>query len=234
MDAFDELRRAWTDVEARFMASPPMRQLAEGDIGIWHYTAFLRETYFFTRENPQIQAVATAWFKGPDREMIKPFLHHALSLVGQEQKALADIETLGLDVSAIPDELPLPTTAPLIGFPYYAIQYRSPVCYLGHLFFLDFLPTSRSGEICATLARLGVPEAAMTFLTELQKVDFAHIRTMELYASRLLRTPAAVGEVIYSMEVTGRLYANMLEGAFEAAEDGAASPAELRQLESVA
>src|SRR5262249_41672193 len=158
--AFAELRRHWSAVEGRFMSSSAMRRLAGGPLGLAHYVSYLRETYFYTRENPQIQAAATAWFRGEDREMVKSFLRHALSEVGHDQMALADITTLGFDGSAITCELPLPTTVPLVSFPYYAIQYRSPISYLGYLFFLEFLPTSRGGDVAAAIGKLGVPPAA--------------------------------------------------------------------------
>lgn len=218
MAAFDELRRAWSDVETHFMSSRAMQRLTSGTVGIAHYASYLRETYFYTRENPQIQAVATAWFRGTDRDMVKPFLRHALSEVGHDQMALADLATLGSDISTIPDGSPLPTTVPLISFPYYAIQYRSPISYLGYLFFLEFLPTSRGNDVASAISRLGVPSTAMTFLAEHQAVDVHHNKFMELYADRMLRTASQVDEVVYSMRVTGRLFANMIEGAFEAAD----------------
>lgn len=218
MSAFSELRTAWLDVEARFMSSRPMQRLASGTLGVGHYVSYLRETYFYTRENPQIQAVATAWFRGEDRAMVKPFLKHALSEVGHDQLALADISALGADASSLPTEAPLPTTIPLISFPFYAIQYRSPISYLGYLFFLEFLPTSRGGDIASAIRRLGVPSAAMTFLAEHQNVDVHHNRMMEIYAGHMLRATSAISEVVYSMSVTGQLYAGMLEGAFEAAD----------------
>ncbi len=131
MNAFNRLRNAWVGVEARFMSSQPIRRLTDGSVGVEHYASYLRETYFYTRENPQIQAVATAWFRGADRQMVQAFLKHALSEVGHDHMALNDMAALGYDVSCIPDENPLPTTVPLISFPYYAIQYRSPISYLG-------------------------------------------------------------------------------------------------------
>jgi hypothetical protein len=114
MGAFDELHIAWSQVETRFTRSEPMVRLFSGDITTDHYAAYLRETYFYTRENPQIQAVATAWFRGPDRQTVKPFLRHALSEVGHDGLALADLKMLGRDVSSIPDEQALPSTAALI------------------------------------------------------------------------------------------------------------------------
>ncbi len=218
MSPFDQLRESWGKVEATFMSSRPIVRLVRGQIGIAHYAAYLRETYFYTRENPQIQAVATAWFRGSDREMVKPFLRHALSEVGHDRLALDDMAALGQDISTVTDGQPLPDTASLIGFPYYAMQYRSPISYLGYLFFLEFLPTSRGHEIAAGLAQVGVPAAAMSFLAEHRTADVHHNRLMQQYADAMLRTPSAVNEVIYCMQVTGKLYARMIEGAFEAAD----------------
>jgi pyrroloquinoline quinone (PQQ) biosynthesis protein C len=219
MAAFDDLRVTWREVEHRFMSSRPMARLLEGKVTSDHYAAYLRETYFYTRESPQIQAVATAWFRGSDRQMVKPFLRHALSEVGRDALALGDLENLGRKIESLPDEKPLPSTAGLISFPYYSIQYRSPLSYLGYLYFLEFLPTARGGEIAGALAKVGVPQTAMTFLAEHRTVDIHHNRLMEHYAEYMLRSSSDIGEVAYCMTVTGDLYARMVEGAFQSADD---------------
>jgi pyrroloquinoline quinone (PQQ) biosynthesis protein C len=205
-----------------------MARLLEGKVTPDHYAAYLRETYFYTRENPQIQAVATAWFREGDRQMVKPFLRHALSEVGHDALALGDLENLGWKSESIQNEKPLPSTAALISFPYYAIQYRSPLSYLGYLYFLEFLPTARGAEIAAALAKVGVPQTAMTFLTEHRTVDVHHNRLMEHYAEHMLRSSSDIEEVAYCMTVTGDLYARMVEGAFQSADDGGMDLSALR------
>lgn len=220
MPAFEELERHWRAVEQEFMASRPMRRLQRGEVGLGHYAAYLRETYFYTREDPQKQATATARFRGADREMVKHFLRHALSEVGHDQMALADLAAIGFDTSRIPDEEPLPATIAMTGFAYYAINYRHPIAYLGWLYFLEFLPTSGGGGIAAALGKIGVPESAMTFLDEHRNVDVHHNKLMRTYADHMIRTEADLAEVAYAMKVTGTLFANMLEGAFEAADRG--------------
>jgi pyrroloquinoline quinone (PQQ) biosynthesis protein C len=218
--AFSELQDAWRVLEQRFMDSPPMRRLARGDLSLTHYASYLRETYFYTREAPQVQAVCTAQFRGADRELVKPFLQHATSEIGHDQLALNDLRSLGFDVVDIPLENPLPMTTALFAFPFYAIQYRSAISYLGYLYFLEFLPTSRGAEIAAALSSVGIPAESMTFLREHQTVDTHHNRLMERYAGEMLRTAADVAEVIHSMEVTGRLFEGMLAGAFDAIDQG--------------
>lgn len=223
MSAFEELQKGWGAIEDRFMASRPIVRLINLEISPSHYAAYLRETYFYTRENPQIQAVATAWFRGPDRDMVKPFLRHAMSEVGHDRLALDDLAAMGWDVASVPDERPLADTTALISFPYYAIQYLSAVSYLGYLFFLEFLPTSRGADIAAALAKVGVPLVAMSFLAEHRSIDVHHNRLMQQYADSMLRTPTSVDDVLYAMKVTGGLYARMIEGAFDVADRRLAS-----------
>jgi pyrroloquinoline quinone (PQQ) biosynthesis protein C len=220
MTAFSELQGAWPAVERRFMSSPPIQRLRRGDLTLAHYASYLRETYFYTREDPQIQALCTAWLRGSDREMVKPFLQHATSEIGHDQLALDDLRSLGFDADAIPRENPLPMTTALISFPFYTIQYRGPISYLGYLYFLEFLPTSRGADIAAALSAIGVPAESMRFLHEHQTVDVHHNRLMQRYADEMVRAEADVAEVTYAMEVTGRLFEGMLTGAFEAVDQG--------------
>ncbi len=202
MTPFQELQDAWCDIERQFMSSRPISRLLSGQLNVAHYAAYLRETYFYTRENPQIQAVATAWFRGPDREMVRPFLRHALSEVGHDRLALEDLTVLGGKIEDVLEGQPLPNTVALISFPYYSIQYRSAGSYLGYLFFLEFLPTSRGGEIAAALATIGVPVGAMRFLAEHRNVDVHHNRMMQHYTDHMLRTTSAIKEVLYAMRVS--------------------------------
>jgi pyrroloquinoline quinone (PQQ) biosynthesis protein C len=218
--AFFELQGTWQAIEQRFMSSPPIQRLRRGDLTLAHYACYLRETYFYTREDPQIQALCTAWFRGSDREMVKPFLQHATSEIGHDQLALDDLRSLGFDADAIPRENPLPMTTALISFPFYAIQYRGPISYLGYLYFLEFLPTSRGADIAAALSAIGVPAESMSFLHEHRTVDVHHNRLMKRYADEMVRTEADIAEVTYAIEVTGRLFEGMLTGAFEAVDQG--------------
>lgn len=220
MEAFDILEQSWSNIEAEFMASAPMRRLEGRQLTLPHYAAYLRETYFYTREDPQIQAACTTYFRGTDRALVKLFLHHAISEVGHDQLALDDLRLLGFDTTRISSEYPLPNTTALISFPFYAMQYRSTYSYLGYLYFLEFIPTSRGAGIIGSLKEMGVPDGALTFLQEHNAVDVQHNKLMRRYANEMLRDIAARDEVAYSMQVTSTLFANMLEGAFTSVDEG--------------
>src|SRR3569833_3092522 len=164
------------------MSSEPVRRLMERRISTAHYAAYLRETYFYTREDPQIQALCTAWFRGAERELVRPFLQRAVSEIGHDRMALDDLAALGYAVGDIPQEEALPTTIPMVAFPYFAIPHRSAASYLGYLYFLEFLPTSRGAEIAGALLQAGIPGEAMSFLADHRTADVHHTRLMSVYA----------------------------------------------------
>jgi pyrroloquinoline quinone (PQQ) biosynthesis protein C len=220
MTPFERLKATWGRVEAKFMTSDPIRRLAAGSLTIDHYAAYLRETYFYTRENPQIQAWSTAWFREESRDMVKMFLKHSISEVGHDQLALNDLESMGYHSEGIPSENPLPGTIALTAFAFYGIQFRSLYTYLGYLYFLEFLPTSKGRDLANALRNIGVPERSLSFMQEHNTVDLHHNQLMRVYADKMLQKPEAEREVAYAMEATGDLYRGKLSGAFEAVDSG--------------
>jgi hypothetical protein len=218
MNPFDELTGTFRTVQASFLSSPGLRKVREGGIGVGHYAAYLTEVFHHTRENPQIQALATVYFRGHQRAAIKRFFCHASSEIGHEQLALDDLRELGVPVDALPFQNPLPQTTALISFPYYQIHNLNPVGYLGYLYFLEFLPTGSGSALMAALARAGVPPKAMRFLHDHSTIDVAHNRMMETYAKTLITTERELRSAIYAMRVTADLYASMVEAALASAD----------------
>jgi pyrroloquinoline quinone (PQQ) biosynthesis protein C len=218
MHTATKIRSSFEDSIARFHASPALQALASGRITLAHYKAILREIYHYAKEDPQIQALAAVYFRGDDRDSVKMFLKHAISEIGHDRMALADLAALGEDVSEVPLTNPLPTTIALTAFPFYQAQYANPIGYLGYLYFLEHMPTAAGRSYAEGLLRAGVPESALSFLHEHTTVDVAHNKLMDEYIQRLVRTEADLDAVCYAIEVTGDLYALMLQGAIEDAE----------------
>jgi hypothetical protein len=218
MKTFDELRSAFLSVQADFLKSPGLRRLHEGNMSVEHYAGYLRQVFHHTRENPQIQALATVYFRGHQRASIKRFFKHASSEIGHDQLALEDLRRLGTDVESLPYQNPLPETAALIAFPFYQIHNLNPVGYLGYLYFLEFLPTGNGGALMDALERVGVPRNAMGFLHDHSTIDIGHNLMMEAYAETLITGVREFESVIYAMRVTGVLYASMVEAGFRSAD----------------
>ncbi|MBS0367479.1 MAG: iron-containing redox enzyme family protein [Proteobacteria bacterium] len=209
-----EIQEAFLKAMNDFSNSRAMRLMRAGDITIEHYKSLLREIFHYAREDPQLQAQATVYFRGSDRECVKMFFKHATSEIGHDAMALDDLRTLGVDISSIPTSNPLPATTALTAFPFYQIQYRQAVGYLGYLYFLEHMPTQQGATYAQVLGSIGVPREAMTFLLEHTSVDIAHNKLMSVYIEKLVRTRADADEVIYAMRVTGQLYAEMIYAAF--------------------
>jgi len=197
------------------MASRPMAALTAGEMTSAEYRAILREIFHHTRENPQLQALATVYFRGRQRDMVKSFFAHAASEVGHDQLALNDFVTLGGDAAHVPYENPLPATSALLAYGFYQIYNLSPLGYLGYLFFLEFTPTAAGEGMMTRLRDAGVPNSAMTFLKDHTEIDVGHNRMMEKYVERLILDDSDLDAVVYSMKTTGRLYADMLSMAMD-------------------
>lgn len=218
MTNFARLKQAFIPVLAAFNQSPALQRLSSGQITVEHYKSYLRQIYHYTKDNPQIQALATVYFRGRDREMVRMFYKHAISEIGHDLLALRDLERLDEDTSQIMTEYPLPSTVALNAFVYWQIYNHNPIGYLGYLFFLEFLPTSSGKDYMQLLERIGVPREAMNFIHEHATVDVAHNKLMERYAALLIQTDADFDAVVYAMRATGKLYADMLRAAFEQAD----------------
>lgn len=213
------LQTCFAEVAAEFAASPAMIRLASGDFTVVHYKEYLRQVYYYTRENPQLLALMTLYLRGDDRKAIAALLRHASEESDHDQWALNDLASLDEDVSRIPYENPLPETLALTAFAHYQITCRNPVAHLGYVYFLEFLPTTSGTNYLDMLQRLGVPASAMSFLSAHMEVDVAHNRLMEQHVERLVRTDADLDAVAYSMRVSEKLYAGLLQAAFEEADE---------------
>jgi hypothetical protein len=218
MGAFVELEAAFRSVQAEFLHSEGLIRAFRGGIRPEHYASYLRQVFHHTRENPQIQALATVYFRGHQRAAIKRFFRHASSEIGHDQLALEDLRELGMEDESLPFQNPLPETTALISFPFYQIHNLNPVGYLGYLYFLEFLPTGNGGAIMQALEAGGISRSAMTFLHDHSTIDVAHNKLMEEYAQVLITSDRDLQSAIYAMKVTGRLYGRMIEAAFAEAE----------------
>ncbi len=218
MDSFTRLLATFDSAFADFEDSPAMRCMRGPDFRPRHYAAALREIYFYTRENPQLQASMTLAFRGAQREAAKRVLGHAMAEVGHDQLALEDLARLGVDVRSIPNEEPLPSTIPLTAYPLYLFHHGSAVAYLGQIFFLEFMPTRSGPAYLELLSRVGVPSESMTFLAEHAEVDVQHNRLMERHAADLLTDARDLEAACTALRVASHNYAAMLESAFAAAD----------------
>lgn len=220
MSYMPDLIAEFQRIAAHFHQTPALQKVLSHDITKAHYISLFREIFHHTRENPQLQVLATVYFRGYQREAIKQFFRHATSEIGHDQLALNDIQTLGAKTEHIPYENPLPETTALLAYPFYQIYNQNPIGYLGYLFFLEFTPTTFGKEYMECFQTIGIPPEAMTFLHDHATVDVAHNQFMQQYVAQLVQSTQDYNTVVYAMQVTANLYASMISAAFRRVETG--------------
>ena len=211
----DELKERFQPILQTFLASKPIVSLLDGEMTVEQYRGILRQVFHHTRENPQLQAMATVYFRGSQRDMVRLFFKHATSEIGHDQLALNDFVTLGGDAELVPYENPLLATSALLAYGFYQIYNLNPLGYLGYLFFLEFMPTQTGAGMMERLKNIGVDDNAMTFLRDHTEIDVAHNKMMEKYVATLVRTREDADAIVYAMKTTGYLYAEMMAQAME-------------------
>lgn len=209
----DQIQEGFQQILGTFMGCRTITSLREGQISADHYKSILRQIFHHTRENPQLQALSTVYFRGHQREVIQRFYRHATSEIGHDKLALNDFKALGGDTTRVPYENPLPATLALLGYGFYEIYNRNPLGYLGYLFFLEFTPTTAGKGVMDALRAAGIPDRAMTFLKDHTTIDVGHNKLMEGYVEALVRYDWHADLVLSAMRTTGILYANMLDQA---------------------
>ncbi len=212
---FYELKERFNPILDEFLASSAMASLMREEMTIEEYRSILRQIFHHTRENPQLQALATVYFRGKQREMVRPFFAHAASEIGHDQLALNDFITLGGNPMHTPYENPLPATSALLAYGFYQIYNLNPLGYLGYLFFLEFMPTSAGATLMEKLRAIGVKDNALTFIKDHAEIDIGHNKMMEKYVACLVDDESDLDCIEYSMRTTGYLYAQMLQQARE-------------------
>ncbi len=178
----------------------------------------MRQVFHQTRENPQIQALATARFRGDQRDLVRAFFYHATAEVGHDQLALDDIRAIGMSTEGIHEERPLPATFALLSSAFHMIEHHSPVAYLGYMFHLAYTPVQLGRMYMDCLERAGIPRSAMTFLDEHATVDVAHVKLIRRYLELMVKTQDDLDSIVYMTELTADLYARMMEQAIATAD----------------
>jgi pyrroloquinoline quinone (PQQ) biosynthesis protein C len=210
---FEKVLREWRSLFTKVLTSPSYKKILQGKVTVEEYSEICRQFYFYTSVNPQIQALAAVHFKGQQKRFVKQFFKHAISEIGHDSLALNDLRTLGYDIDFISRGEPSAQTQALISYPFFLIQHKSPVSYLGYLFHLEFAPTAIGDEAIEGFLKSGIPLSALTFLTEHATVDLVHNKLMESYIEGLVKTNEDYYNVVTAMRNTAEYHTRMMDEA---------------------
>jgi hypothetical protein len=222
MKNFDPVNAMAVEFQAAFstfLARPSVARLVCGEATLKEYGSFMRQVFHQTRENPQTQAHATLFFRGKQRECVRGFLKHALAEVDHDELARIDLRHLGVPMSELADDIPferaLPETIALSAYIFHQIQHVSPLCYVGFMYFLEFMPTTVGEGATAALDHMGVPENCRSFIQDHVTIDMAHTKLMDNYLTQMVRNEDELAIVAGAMRDTATLYGHMIDAAFD-------------------
>lgn len=159
----------------------------------------------------------TSKFQGEQRAFVRDILRHSLSEVNHDLLALEDIKNLGFESSEIPNQTPLPATQSIVGYLNQLIDGPRPLAMLGYLFHFEFAPTASGKETMDKLREAGIPENALSFISDHATIDVGHNKLMENYVENLIQSDEDLKAVAMAAKSSAILYAHMLNDAIDPA-----------------
>ena len=227
-DFFARLEAEVAPARRLFLARPLTQKLLNGKVPLEAYKGYLRETFHFVRHTPRFLAAAASRFPYHLEGVRRRFLKHATEEFGHERLALKDLETLGVDPEEVKASEPLVGTTALVAFHYYMAERVNPVGLLGTIYTLEGLGQTEGGRACQAIQRgLGLPAAAVTFLSVHAEGDVKHMEEARKTIVENVESEADIRAIIYSSIAAFRLYGVMFDEIWERFEASVERPSVL-------
>jgi pyrroloquinoline quinone (PQQ) biosynthesis protein C len=215
MTKMNYIKQEWAKGFDHMKKSRAFEKIQQQTITPEEYKRILTQTFHQVKEHPQALARLTSKFRGEKRAFVKEILRHSLSEVNHDLLALEDIKSLGYDNSNIPKQEPLPCTQAILGYLNQLIDGPIPIAMLGYLFHFEFTPTVTGNNVMESLKLAGIPEVAMTFISDHATIDISHNKLMAKYVEKLIETDEELKAVALAAKTSAVLYAHMLSDAID-------------------
>jgi pyrroloquinoline quinone (PQQ) biosynthesis protein C len=190
-------------------AAPIIQGCLRGEVSRPSYVAFLREAYHHVRHTvPLLEACRArvpsrqAWLRAALDEYIAEERGHELWI-------LDDIRAAGGDAEAVRDGAPGHATEVMVAFAYDTIARGNPLGFFGMVLVLE--GTSVALALLAAdqiQARLGLPDAAFSYLRSHGTLDLEHTAHLARLMDRI-DDPADQGAIIHAARAFYRLYGDI-------------------------
>lgn len=220
MRTIDILHSQWKEAYHLMHCQTGFQRLLGAELSPDAYRSLLKEIYYQVSYSSRLPAFAAAHFRGRQCQALRGFLEHVQEAAGQEEWVLQDLEELGASRQQVFFRKPLAATESLLAYPYFKIQFESPLHYLGYLFPFEIMMVEWGSVYLEKLRKAGISEGALTYFKSQIKVDNYEHSWMARYISNLVETEEELWWVIHSTKVTAELYGRMVSSAVEKAEKG--------------
>ncbi|HSJ96995.1 MAG TPA: iron-containing redox enzyme family protein [Myxococcota bacterium] len=202
MPFFDEMQQRTSRAREELLSIPIIRDCLGGRVRRDQYAAFLREAYHHVKHTvPLLQACMERI--GADRTTVREALAHYIEDErGHEQWILDDLRAFGEDAEAVRRGMPAPATRRMVEYVYDYIERSNPIGFFGMAHVLEGTSAALATSAAHTIGRvLGLPPAALTYLTSHGSLDQDHVR---FFAGVVNALPAEDQEAV--VHVAGAVY----------------------------
>jgi pyrroloquinoline quinone (PQQ) biosynthesis protein C len=204
-----ELHDQTLEARSGLLSAPIIQACLRGEVAPASYVAFLREAYHHVRHTvPLMRACKAAlparhgWLQGPLDEYI-------VEEQGHEAWILDDIRACGGDAEAVRGGQPGHATEVMVAYAYDTIARGNPLGFFGMVHVLE--GTSVSLALVAAdriQQRLGLPDAAFSYLRSHGTLDREHTAQFALLMDRL-DDPRDHAAIVHAARAFYRLYGDV-------------------------
>jgi len=210
-DFYDRLINE-TDADRQAFISIPLirRTVSDGTTGPV-YLAFLEQAYHHVRHTCNLLALAAARCEPADTAYQNSLYDYINEEKGHELWILDDISAMGGDAGAASAREPHPACAAMVGYMYYAIEYKSPYCLLGMIHVLEGMSALLAQEAAEAIGRsLGVSpgQAGFVYLTSHGALDIEHVDYFKGVVNAV-SNPLQHRAIVESARIIYHLYGNI-------------------------
>jgi thiaminase len=189
---------------------PEAQRLFDGSIEEESYAAWLAQTYHYVRWTAPLLAQTGRRMMqvGKYQALAELFLQRSLEELGDEQRLLADLKSLGWSRWRVERVEERPAVAAYVAWNRFTAESGSPTAFLGTAYVLEYLSMHRAGLTAERLiAHAAIPniQQAVSFLRGHAVADGDHVARL-LSALRTLTDRQEQATILLSARTTRALY----------------------------
>ncbi len=165
------------------------------------FISYLCEMYHYAKFSCPLMELTRARLDDRNAEVARYLTHHIEEEAGHDDWVLADLQRLGLSPDEVHRSRPSRETISLIGSQFYMINELNPIGYLGYIYALESNPPTEE-SIRKLSARLDLPLAALSALTEHAEADPGHIRDLNQMMDDAVASQEDQEWIRYNLQMT--------------------------------
>jgi len=211
MSFHDDLVAATASDRTQLFTVPVITDCLAGRVTRAQYLAFLTEAYHHVRHTVPLLMSCGAALPAHEAWLTDAVAEYIAEERGHDQWILDDIAAAGGDAHAVRNGSPAAATELMVAYVYDYIARRNPVGFFGMVHVLEGTSSALATRAAQMIQRsLGLPAAALTYLSSHGELDRAHVKFFETLVNALpAKDQAAVTEVAQNVY---RLYADLFRG----------------------